>query len=230
MSRRTMILSVLSAAMIVAAGAPAAQADDHSWTSLYDGTQYAGAGWSRCPDPIRVSVDTRALDADQRSKAWKALKLAIGTWDSSKVVSFAYGGEVPVTFDRATGVSTPEDGVARDRWIYITLVKAKKQKATDTAVVGLAGPLRIDPATNIITEGSAAFLASYVNRQSRALVAELFAHEIGHVAGLGHSTSKKDVMYPILTGHTKLGAGDIAGAWALLKPCPTAPAEQPAGG
>lgn len=215
-------ITVVAMLLASAVSATAARADDHSWTSLYDGTEYQGAGWAQCPDPIHVSVDTRALEPDQRPKARKALQAAVATWNKAKPLHFAFGGEIPVAFDKATGVSTPEDGVARDRWIYITLVKAKKQAASDTATVGLAGPLRLDPATKIITEGSAAFLASYVNKQSRALVAELFAHELGHVTGLGHSTSKKDVMYPILSGHKQLGPGDIAGAWALLKPCPTA--------
>ena len=219
--------------LTVAAGAGAAapaHADDQSWTSLYAGTQYDGAGWARCPDsPIRISIDTRALDADQKAKARKALKLAVAAWRTRGVVHFVYGGELPVNFDTSTGVSTPADGIARDRWIYITLVKASSKKTSDTAVVGLAGPLRVDPATSIITEGSAAFQAQYVNKRSRALVAELFAHELGHVAGLGHSTSKKDVMYPILSGQVALGPGDLAGIEAVTQPCPPPAPEQPAG-
>jgi hypothetical protein len=201
--------------------------DDQSWTSLYAGTAYDDAGWGRCPNPIRVSVDTRALSRAQRAKAYVALKLAVARWRGGSVVPFVYGGEVPVRFNRATGVATPEDGVARDRWIYITLVKAGTPTHTG-GVVGLAGPLRIDPATNTIVEGSAAFLASYVNKSTRSHITEVLIHELGHVAGLGHSTSPDDIMYPILNGKTSLGPGDRAGILAVTKPCPTPPA-QPAG-
>ncbi|MBI1350106.1 MAG: matrixin family metalloprotease [Actinomycetales bacterium] len=204
--------------------APSARADDQSWTSLYAGTEYDGSGWASCPDPIRISVDTRALDPAQKAKARKALKAVLAVWNKAKVYPLVYGGEIPVRFDKATGVSTPEDGVTRDRWIYLTLVKASKKATSDTAVVGLGGPLRVDPDNKVIVEASAAFQAQYVNKTSKALVEELFAHELGHVIGLGHSTSKKDVMYPILSGHLKLGPGDIAGAWALIRPCPTSTA------
>ena len=205
-----------------------ARADDNSWTSLYAGTAYEGAGWTNCPQPITISVDTRALDPAQRAKARKAVEVALAKWNRAKVVTFQFGGEIPVRFDRASGVSTPEDGVARDRWIYVTLVKANSKSTSDTAVVGLAGPLRVDPATKAILEASAAFQAQYVNKQPRALVAELFAHELGHVFGLGHDAAKGNVMYPILSALKKLGASDIAGAYALLKPCPAPPpAEAP---
>jgi hypothetical protein len=218
-----------------------ANADDtgQSWTSIYDGTPYAGAGWSNCPDPIRVSVDARSLSEEDKTKARNALKLAVAKWNRAKVVRFEFAGFVPVRFDPATGITAPEDGVARDRWIYLTVVKGGGE-GIDPNVVGLAAPLRIDPATNIILEGSAAFRWKYVDKAKKARVAELFAHELGHVFGLGHSTSKKDLMYPILEGRKELGPGDIAGGFAVLKPCPAPPVppqpdpvpptEQPAAG
>ena len=174
----------------------------------------------RSPTPVTVTVDTRALAKAQRSKAKSAMTEAIGLWNKAKIAPFVYGGELPVTFNPATHVSTPTDGRSRDRQIYFTIVKATADQA-ETGVVGLATPLRVDSVTSTILEGSAAFQAQYVNKQSEEKVRELFAHELGHVFGLGHSTSKKDVMYAVLQGHSGLGPGDKAGGRALLKPCPT---------
>ena len=231
MNAMRVVGATLAALLMVATGAPSAHADDGpSWTSIYEGTAYEGSGWSDCPAPITVSVDARALKKDQRKKAKAALVAAVKRWNRAKIVRFEYVGPLPVTFDRGTGVSTPIDGQARDRHIYVAVVDAKKRKDADAGVVGLATPLRVDPATNVILEGSAAFLAKYVNKQTRLKVAELFAHELGHVFGLGHSTSKKDVMHAILQGRRDLGPGDVAGALALLEPCPAPiPASTPTG-
>jgi Matrixin len=219
---RQVVAAILAAVAILAVSSGPAGADDgNSWTLLYPDGPYAGAGWAACATPITVSVDTRNLKADQRAKARRALYVALARWNRSKTFTFQYGGEIPVRFDRSTGSSTPEDGVARDRWLYLTLVKAPKSGGADSQIVGLAGPLRIDPATKEIREASAAFRAQYVNTQSRARVALLFAHELGHDIGLGHSTSKSDIMYPVLNDQPRLGKGDIAGAQAVLKPCTT---------
>jgi Matrixin len=225
--RRRSVAAAVAAAVAIALAVPAhAEDSGHAWTSLYDGTPYAGAGWSNCPDPIRVSVDTRGLAKDERTKASKGLKIAIAKWNRARVVRFEFAGQVPVRFDSASGVTAPEDGVARDRWIYLSAVN-KGGQGIDPNVVGLAAPLRVDPATGIILEGSAAFRAKYLNKATKAAAAELFAHELGHVFGLGHSTSKKDVMYPILDGQKDLGPGDIAGGFAVLKPCPAPPQPDP---
>jgi hypothetical protein len=219
-------VAVMALALVVTASVPAHADDAQPWTSIYEGTPYEGSGWSNCPAPITVSVDARALKRDQRKKAKAALVRAINRWNRAGLVTFQYVGPIPVTFSRTTGVTAPVDGQPRDRHIYVAVVKAKGDNGVDKGVVGLATPLRVDPATKTILEGSAAFKAAYINKQSRPRVAELFAHELGHVFGLGHSSAKKDVMYPILQGHTDLGPGDIDGAFALLKPCP-APAPEP---
>ncbi len=227
---RLLAVALLSSAAILAVGTSPASADDgDSWTLLYPDGPYAGAGWAACAAPITVSVDTRNLKAGERTKARRALYIALARWNRSKIFRFQYGGEIPVRFDPSTGQSTPQDGVARDRWLYLTLVKAPRSASADSQIVGLAGPLRIDPATKVIVEASAAFRAQYVNTQSRARIALLFAHELGHDIGLGHSTAKTDIMYPVLHDQTKLGKGDIAGARAILKPCP-APEPVPAAG
>jgi Matrixin len=220
--RKVAVALLSSLALLAAGSSPASAEDGDSWTLLYPDGPYAGAGWATCADPITVSVDTRNLAADQRTKARRALYIALAKWNRSKVFRFQYGGEIPVRFDPSTGVSTPEDGVVRDRWLYLTLVKGPKSTGADSQIVGLAGPLRIDPETKVILEASAAFRAQYVNTQSRARIALLFAHELGHDIGLGHSAAKTDIMYPVLNDQTRLGAGDIAGAKAILKPCPAA--------
>ena len=218
--KRSSVAVALSAACIFGAAGPAHADENHSWTSLYASGPYAGAGWAACAEPIRVSVDSRAVSEDARTKIRNSVKAAVGQWNANKVVKFAFAGELPVHFDYNTGVSTAQDNQPRDRWIYLTVVKNGDGTKVDPNVVGLAGPLRIDPATNTIVEASAAFRAKYLNKASKAQAIELLAHELGHVFGLGHSTSKADTMYATLTGHTALGSGDLAGIKAVTKPCP----------
>ncbi len=149
------------------------------------GNRVRGQWWSDCPAPITISIDARGLARDQRKKAKAALNAALTHWNRGSVVRFQYVGPIRVDFDPSTGISSPQDGQSRDRHIYLTMVDAGRNTTVDPGVVGLATPLRVDPATRIILEGSAAFRASCINRKSRAKVTEVVAHELGHVFGLG---------------------------------------------
>ena len=47
----------------------------------------------------------------------------------------------------------------------------------------------------------------------------LFAHEIGHILGLGHSPDEGNIMNAVVSNLTTLGPGDVAGINAVMRPC-----------
>ncbi len=50
-----------------------------------------------------------------------------------------------------------------------------------------------------------------------------FAHEIGHMVGLDHVTSRSELMAPVLTSRFTFGSGDKYGLWSIgADPCATA--------
>ena len=78
-------------------------------------------------------------------------------------------------------------------------------------MVGLATPLRVDSVTSTILEGSAAFQAQYVNKQSKEKVRELFVHELGHNLGFPHGNAcNSGVTLSYLTTCTDVEYGNNA--------------------
>mgnify|MGYP006284168851 CR=1 FL=1 len=109
-------------ALMALASAATAQADD-PWNSIYDGTPFAGYGWSNCPQPIVVSADLRGVRASARPKVRRAMTAAIREWNRGRVVGFVDGGEEPMAFDRASKSVTPAAGDVHPRHIYLLIAR-----------------------------------------------------------------------------------------------------------
>ena len=62
----------------------------------------------------------------------------------------------------------------------------------------------------------------WLSRDQKASTREdksLYMHELGHVLGLAHASETANIMYPIVSDHTDLGAGDVNGVRSMNKPC-----------
>ena len=139
---------------------------------------------------------------------------------------FVSVGQVPMHFDAATQTLLPDSGPMQPNHIYLALEPEVKAPRLDGGVVGLGTPTLIEQDTQQLLGGEAVFEAEYVNARTKAELIHLFAHEIGHILGLGHSPDEGNIMYAIVTDQTTLGPGDIAGINAVMRPCPT-PAPTP---
>jgi hypothetical protein len=178
------------------------------------------SGWAACDDPIGVSIDdTSKFTPKVASKIAQALTTAARLWSSDSPLTFAFTGLVPMEHDSKSGVTSPVDGVERKRHLYLAFVTDKESEALTDRIVGLGLPTSVDPTNKAILLGEVTFERDYVEESTLNEVTALLAHEMGHALGLGHSTDKGDVMYPIVRAATKLGPGDIAGLQSLLRPC-----------
>jgi hypothetical protein len=195
--------------------------DGSQWTPFFDTGPLEGSGWSTCPEPIGVSIDTTRFYPDEVSRVDLALTKAVALWSRQPGLSFAYAGVVPMLSDPDTGVISPEDGKDRPRHLYVAFIPDAQSNVLTRRIVGLGEPTTVDVTNREIVTAEATFELDYVRKASVAELVPLFAHEMGHALGLGHSGSKADVMYPIVTPKKGLGQGDIAGLRIIQRPCTT---------
>lgn len=215
------MVAAVIAAPTAAAGPSAAAAGDDStgWTSFYDTGQLQDSGWASCPDPIGVSIDTSKFSADESSRIAQALSQVVQLWTQAGGLTFTFAGIIPMDYDTATGVLTPRDGLDRTRHIYIGYVRDADSPQFNERVVGLGAPTTVNTTNRELTAGAVTFQREYATKASVPELVALIGHEFGHALGLGHSTSTKDVMYPIVRRTKNLGPGDLAGLQALARPC-----------
>ncbi len=228
-TRRTLASMVVTGLVVVFApfasaapeSIPAAPADASGWTPFFDSGSLKDSAWSNCADPIVLTVDPRALPKAQQKSAKDAFAASVKNWAQQSGIKFTFGGVTPVNYNDTTNLITPVDGVDRARHMYITVLTNAESTYLTDRVVGFAMPTQVLPGNKEIIRAEGAFRTDDVASGSKGQRVAVFMHELGHALGLGHSTSKGDIMYPIVDDRTTLGPGDIAGIQALMRPCTT---------
>jgi len=142
-------------------------------------------------------------------------------WTAASGLQFRSAGSEELHFDPETQLLVPAGGLVKQDHIYLAMEPEVNAPRLDDGVVGLGTPILIDDKAKEFLGGEAVFEAEYVNARSKAELIHLFAHEIGHILGLGHSPDEGNIMHAIVTDQTVLGPGDVAGIKAVMRPCST---------
>lgn len=216
---------LLPGAWLGTSAAPRAS-DGQAWTTFFDAGPLQGSGWASCPAPVGVSLDTSKFSAAEASRIALALTKAVDLWSQQRQISFTFAGIIPMVYDTASGVLSPRDGLTRSRHIYIGFVRDAESPQLSRSVVGLGLPTTVSQGNREITEAEATFERRYSADASVPQLVALFAHELGHALGLGHSADKADVMYPVVRTAKRLGPGDIAGIKSIARPCGAVPSSR----
>lgn len=214
--RRRPFATMASTAVAVAASATIAYGTANVG-SIFAGTQYDGAGWASCSAPITYTLDMTKLPDVMRQSVKTEIDDAFNRWGTNTGYTFLNAGESPAVYDDAQ--STVSTVAEINRNIAITFLWDKDSNMLTSKVVGLASPSQVFSDTKEIVGGYAAFEINYLIKSKPADHASLFAHEIGHALGLGHSNDKNNIMYELLDNNPSLGSGDISGLRSLMKPC-----------
>jgi hypothetical protein len=186
-------------------------------------------GWELCPEPVIVipwfSPDSEIFVGTQQrvnrinQKLGMALHGALALWAKASGLTFQTAPTVDMRIDLATGLALPADGSYTPRSIIVSLISEKEAALINGKTVGIASQLHEQADNGVIDSATAAYDADYMRHATPDQLVNLFAHEIGHALGLGHSPAKGNIMYAEVSDQTHLGPGDIAGVKALTRPC-----------
>jgi Matrixin len=186
-------------------------------------------GWELCPEPIQVipwfSPDSAIFVgspehvAKVNQKLGEGLHDALELWSKASGLTFQPAPMVDMRIDPDTGLALPADGSYTPRSIIVALISEKEAALINGRTVGLATQLHEQADNGLIDSATAAYDADYLRTASHDELVNLFAHEIGHALGLGHSPGKGNIMDAIVTDQTHLGPGDVAGIQTLTRPC-----------
>lgn len=197
---------------------------DADYRSYFADTDLYGTGWTACPSPITYSIDVRALTRSQKTREIRRMTWSMRQWAKASGVTVRFTGRERLRLDPASHTLHPADGSPqRDRHVYISFIREGKDPLMVDPVAGLAMPARVHVAEREVIGGVALFRARHVRALSRVdgkALKGLYLHELGHVFGLGHAERSENVMHPLVIRRTELGAGDIAGAADVMRPCP----------
>jgi Matrixin len=186
-------------------------------------------GWELCPEPVQVIpwfspksdifVGSDAHIAKVNQKLGEALYEALGLWSKASGLTFQPAPMVDMRIDPDTGLALPADGSYTPRSIIVALISEQEAAMIDGTTVGLATRIHEQQSNGSVDAATAAYDSDYLRSASHDQLVNLFAHEIGHALGLGHSPAKGNIMFAEVDDQTRLGPGDVTGIKALTRPC-----------
>lgn len=205
---------------VVAPAQAGMAASDFSSIFTGDNAALAGAGWQACQAPVQWTVDTHELTGTEAAAQIKNLTWAFRQWSAVSGVTFQFAGRQAVAYDDAAFTLTPADGSATlSHHVYLDFVRPAESARLGGGTVGLGTPSQVMPTTKEIVTGAAVFRTDHVKGATTTELRSLYLHELGHVLGLAHAQVQANVMYPMVTDHTQLGAGDVNGVRTMTKAC-----------
>lgn len=210
------------AAVPATARAAATVASATDFTSIFTTQQpaFANAGWAACPAAITWTVDTTGLGAAEAARQIENLRASFDQWAAASGLSFQYAGTADFAYNESAFTLTPAGGTtAATRAIRLAFVDDADSDLLGGQTVGMAGPTTVWASDKVIESGTGVFRTDAVKRMSDTQARALFTHELGHVLGLGHAAETGNIMYPVVSTATALGAGDVAGVQTMTKPC-----------
>lgn len=198
----------------------AATAADYSSIFATQMPSLDNSGWASCSSAISWSVDTRGLTADEATTQIANLTWAFDQWTQASGLVFTFAGTEKLAYNDDAFSLTPADGSpAQTRHIYLAFVADSDSARLGGGTVGLGSPSQVWPSTKEIVTGAAVFRTDHVESAGAREDKSLFIHELGHVLGLAHASETTNIMYPVVSDHTELGAGDVNGVRSMTKPC-----------